>query len=227
MRVNRQAGDSYSGAQGQLVKALIIRNTGVNRQVQEYDLRGYHTSGPSPADSSVLPGDVVFVPESANLVYLLGEVRQPRVFAISEGLTLMRLLSQAGGFNEATARLRHVVITREISAAESKLMTFDVRKSLKTGTDMLLEPGDIIYMPRKRAVTLDQFIQRVTAPARSAMSFAQQVMSLYNMAYNTWYTKERFETMYGGGDDDRSTAAVEQALLEVQSAAQQLVPGTK
>ena len=167
MRVNRQGGDSFIAAQGQLVKALIIRNPGLDRQVLEYDLRGYNKPGPSPADAPVLPGDVVLVPESANLVYLLGEVRQPRVYAISEGLTLIRLLSHAGGYNESTARLRHVVITREISDTETKLMIFDVRKNMKAGTDMLLEPGDLIYMPRKKLVNLNDYIQRVTAPASS------------------------------------------------------------
>jgi ribosomal protein L16 Arg81 hydroxylase len=165
---------------------------------------------------------------------VLGDVWQQRVYAISEGLTLIRLLSQAGGFNESTARRRHVVITREINDTETKLMIFDVRKNMKAGTDMLLEPGDIIYMPRKKLVNLNDFIQRVTAPASSAMNFAQQVMGLYNSAYNTYYTKERFERLYGNNGQDSATATVERALIDVlslqstvQSSMQQLVPGAQ
>jgi polysaccharide biosynthesis/export protein len=230
MRVNQQGGDSYLGAQGQLVKALIIRHTGGDRQVMEFDLRGYRDPGQHQSDTPVLPGDVVLVPESANLIYLLGEVRSPRVYAISDGFTLIRLLSQAGGFNESTARLRHVVVTREVSDTETKLMTFDVRENMKAGTDMLLEPGDIIYVPRKKLVNLNEFIQRVTAPASSVMSFSQQVMGLYNQAYNTYYTKERFDLLYNNDNNTASPAAIlQESLTGVSSALsglQQLVPNT-
>ncbi|NIA15406.1 MAG: hypothetical protein GWP08_15170 [Nitrospiraceae bacterium] len=197
MRVSQRGGDSYMGATGQLVKATLIRPCGDDRQVLEYDISGFGKPGHSSAYTPVLPGDIVHVPESANLVYLLGEVRQPRVYAISEGLTLIRLLSLAGGYNESTARLRHVVVTREISDTETKLMTFDVRKNMKAGTDMLLQAGDIIYMPRKKLVDLADFIRRVTAPASAAMSFSQQVLGLYNQAYGAYYTKERYNLIYG------------------------------
>lgn len=216
MRVNQRGGDSFIAATGQLVKASIIRHSGFDRQVLEYDLRGFARPGPSPADTLVLPGDTVHVPESANLVYLLGEVRQPRVYAISEGLTVIRMLSLAGGFNESTARLRHVVITREINDTETKIMTFDVRENMKAGTDMLLQPGDIIYMPRKRLVNLADFIRRITAPASAAMSFSQQVMGLYNQAYNTYYTKERYDLMYGDNNrTDPSAAILQQNLTDL------------
>ena len=46
LRVNQQGGDSYVGAQGQLTKAVIIRHTGDERTVEEYDLRGLQEPGP-------------------------------------------------------------------------------------------------------------------------------------------------------------------------------------
>ncbi len=228
-RINQQAGDNYVGRQGQLVKAFLVRNTAEGRQVFEYDLRGYQEEGPNEADSPVYPGDVVYVPESANLVYVLGEVRQPSVYAISEGLTLLNLLSLAGGYNESTARLREVAITREVSDTETMIITFDVRAALKGGTDFLLEPGDIIYVPRKRLVNAQEFIQRVLAPASTGMSFAQQVMSLYQQAYATYYTKEQFDRIYN--NDTNSWAplqsSLQQTTLSLQgllNSATQLVP---
>lgn len=212
-RINQQSGDNFVGRQGQLVKAFLVRNTGEDRQVYEYDLRGYQEEGPNEADAPVYPGDVVYVPESANLVYVLGEVRQPSVYAISEGLTLLNLLSLAGGYSESTARIREVAITREISDTEITIFTVDVHEALKSGTDFLLEPGDIIYVPRKRLVNAQAFIQRVVAPASTGISFAQQVMSLYQQAYSTYYTKEQFDRIYNNGGGS--------SLLPLQSSLQQ------
>ncbi len=197
MRVNRQGGDSFTGAQGQLVKAAIIRPVGADRQIKEYDLRDWEKPGHRAAFTLVQPGDTVIVPEAANLVYLLGEVSQPRVYSITQGLTLIRLLSFAGGFNESTARLGNVAITREINDTETKIMTFDVRKNLKAGTDMLLQPGDIIYVPRKRLINAADFMQRLTAPASIAMGFTSQVMGLYTQAWDFWYTNDRYDLLYG------------------------------
>ncbi len=235
-RVNTQGGDSYVGSQGQLVKAFLVRNTGNERKVLEFDLRGFQKSGPSPSDTPVYPDDTVYVPESANLVFLLGEVRQPRVYAVSEGLTLIRLLSLAGGYNESTARIREVAITREINDMETKIITFDVREAMRSGTDFSLEPGDIIYVPRKRLVNAEDFLQRVIAPASTGMSFAAQIMSLYQQAYSVYYTKEQFDRIYNnsGNSGDALTSSLQslqqnllqntQSLQGILSGATQLVP---
>ena len=202
LRVNRQGGDSFTGAQGQLVKAAIIRTVGADRQIKEYDLRDWEKPGHQAAFTLVLPGDTVVVPEAANLVYLLGEVRSPSVYSITKGLTLIRLLASAGGYSESTARLRNVAITREISDTETKIMTFDVRENLKAGTDMLLQPGDIIYVPRKRLINAADFMARVTAPASIGMSFTSQMMGLYTQAWDVWYTDDRYRLLYGSNSND-------------------------
>ncbi|MFA6244744.1 MAG: polysaccharide biosynthesis/export family protein [Candidatus Hydrogenedentales bacterium] len=235
-RVNTQGGDSYVGSQGQLVKAFLVRNTGNERKVFEFDLRGFQKSGPSPSDTPVYPDDTVYVPESANLVFLLGEVRQPRVYAVSEGLTLIRLLSLAGGYNESTARIREVAITREINDMETKIITFDVREAMRKGTDFSLEPGDIIYVPRKRLVNAEDFLQRVIAPASTGMSFAGQIMGLYQQAYSAYYTREQFDRIYSNSRNsgDALTSSLQslqqnllqntQSLQGILSGATQLVP---
>ena len=85
-------------------------------------------------------------------------------------------------------------------------------------------------MPRKKLVNLNEYIQRVTAPASSVMSFAQQVMGLYNQAYNTYYTKERFDLLYNNDNNTASPAAIlQESLTDVSTALsglQQLVPAT-
>ena len=218
IRVNQQGGDSFLSATGQLVKATIIREHGEDREFLEYDLRGFGNPDASVGPfTPVVPGDIIHVPESANLVYLLGEVRSPSVYAISEGLTLNRLLTLAGGFNESTARYAQVILTREISDTETKVMAINVRENMKTGSDVILQPGDIVYMPRKRLVNLAEFIRRVTAPASVAMSFSQQVLSLYEQAYSAYYTDDRYELLYGNNRSGLSSARLQQNFAELQS----------
>ena len=214
LRVNQRGGDSFAGGQGELVKALIIRGDGFEREVMEFDLRGYRRPGPSPAETLVLPGDIVYVPESANLVYLLGEVGRPSVYSITEGLTMLRLLALAGGFNETTGRLKHVVLIRQISEKETKISQFDVKQMLRGAEDVLLEPGDIIYIPRKRLVNMATFVQQLVAPASTGMSFANQVMNLYSNAYNTYYTKDRFDLLFRNNQTVSSATIIQNAILE-------------
>ncbi len=219
IRVNQQGGDSFLSATGQLVKATIIRDRGQDRQFLEYDLRGFGDPDSSAGPfTTVLPGDIIHVPESANLVYVLGEVRTPSVYAISEGLTLTRLLTLAGGFNESTARYSQVILTREISDTETRVMAIDVRENMKTGSDVILEPGDIIYMPRKRLVNLADFIRRVTAPASTLMSFSQQVLSLYEQAYSAYYADDRYDLLYGNNNASGQLGAqLQQSAAQLQS----------
>jgi polysaccharide export outer membrane protein len=196
LRINLQGGDSYVGAQGQLVKALIIRHKDGNREVTEYDLRKMKQPGPHASDVTVLPNDIVYIPESVNLVYLLGEVGRPSVFALSEGMTLLPLLARGGGFRVETARLGQVVLIRQVDEEHTKVTLVNVKEILKTGQDIALSPGDVIYIPQKKLVKLQTFVSRLTGTISPVLSLQQQVLGLYMQAYDAYYTKERFNRLF-------------------------------
>jgi polysaccharide biosynthesis/export protein len=152
MRVQNQgnnSGSEYGTGLGTLTKAFIIRHEGGTRQVLECDLSGITNAGPHPSDVAIMPDDVVYVPEGVNLVYVLGEVQRPSVFQLTENMTLLRLLAQAGGHVETSARLAHVVLMRQVDGGMSEVSVLNVREFLKTGEDIRLQPGDILYIPRK------------------------------------------------------------------------------
>lgn len=188
LRIYQQGGDSFVGTQGQLIKALIIRHVEEGREVFEFDLRGITEPGRHSADVPVMPGDIVFVPESVNLVYVLGQAGNG-VFALTQGMTLLQLLATAGGFSESTARLEHVVLIREVDDANSEVQIVNLKKVLKTGQDPQLMPGDIIYLPRQRLVILQEFISRITGTITP-------VTNLYQELYDTYYTKERYDRLF-------------------------------
>jgi len=185
----------FIGAQGQLSKACILRRQNGERCVLEYDLSGLCKSGENPADAPVLPGDVVYVPEGVNLVYVMGEVLRPSVYPLTEGTTLLELLARAGGALERSARMRSVVLLRQVDEEKTEAMQIDLRKALKTGFSPRLRPGDIIYIPRGRLVRLYDNLMRFTRLTETV----SPLLDLYMQAYDAYYTEKTFDLLF---DDD-------------------------
>lgn len=197
------SGGDVVGAQGQLVKAFIIRHQDGERNVIEVDLRGLQEPGAHLSETRVLPDDVIYIPEGINLVYVLGEAGRQAVVPIIDGMTILQLIANTDGLQETTARLNQVVLMREMADGSRKVLLLDVRQMLRTGEDFLVEAGDIVYFPRRRMENLRSFVTRVTGTISPALSLTSQTLSLYQQAYDAYYTKERFDRLFsdvpGGG----------------------------
>jgi protein involved in polysaccharide export with SLBB domain len=79
-------------------------------------------------------------------VSVLGQVQRPGTFPYVEKLTLVQAISEAGGLNEL-AHARRVKLTRK---GPDGVGTYDVSvKAITEGRaeDILLQPGDIIFVP--------------------------------------------------------------------------------
>lgn len=201
-------GDSYVGLQGQLIKALVVRPTlDGGREVIEYDLRNAMEPGQHPADEPVYPGDIVYVPESVNLVYVLGEAGAG-VYALTQGMGVLELLATSGGFSTTRSRINHVVLIREVDAANSEIFIVNVKQILKTGQDVPLEPGDVIYVPRKLLVQAQEFVAQLTGTL-------YPIANLYQRAYDVYYTEERYDRLFDDNNAD-NTNAVLNTLQNVQ-----------
>ncbi|MCF6286483.1 MAG: SLBB domain-containing protein, partial [Candidatus Hydrogenedentes bacterium] len=224
LRVNQRGGDSFVGGQGQLVKAFIIRGTDEDRSATEYDLRGLEKGDSHEAQTLVLPGDTVFIPEGLNLVYVLGEVGRPGVRPLSEGMTLLQLLASSGGFRETSGRLKQVVLIREVNETETEVQLINIKKMLKTGTDIPVQPGDILYVPRKRLVNLGEFIGRSTGVVTPILGVTSQALGLYSQAWDAFYSKERIDLLYNSSDSSQiqTNLLLLDSLRQVGSAANAL-----
>ena len=93
------------------------------------------------------PHVTVILTERENLeVSVLGQVHKPGTFPYVEKLTLVQAISEAGGLNEL-AYARRVKLTRQ---GPTGVGTYDVSvKAITEGRelDILLQPGDIIFVP--------------------------------------------------------------------------------
>jgi protein involved in polysaccharide export with SLBB domain len=193
----RSGGEAYAATQGSLSKAFIIRSTQQAREVIELDLKYLTHKGPHPSEAPVYPGDIVYVPEGVNLVYILGEVRSPSVFQLGEKQTLSQVLAQAGGPSESTAKIGDIIVMRPVTETESDVLLVDYRKVLKTGVDFPITPGDVIYVPRKDIVRLQEFVSRLTGSI-------SPVLSLYSQFFDAYYAEERNRLLVETADDNPS-----------------------
>lgn len=221
LRVNQRGGDSFVASQGQLVKAFIIRGEQENRDVTEYDLRGLEEGGNHDTDTLVLPDDTVYIPEGLNLAYVLGEVGRPGIQPLSEGMTLLQLLSSVGGFSQSAARLKQVVLIREVNDTETNVQLINIKEMLKTGGDMIVQPGDIVYVPRKRLINLGEFISRSTGLVSPILGVTSQALGLYSQVWDAFYTKDRIDLLYNSDNSSQLQTNLQllDALRQVGSAA--------
>jgi hypothetical protein len=193
----RAGGEAFSPSQGTLTKAFIIRKGEGGRVVYEVDMRGITNTGPHPSEMPIVPGDVVYVPEGVNLVYVLGEVQSPNVYQLTKDQTLLQLLSRAGGLRESFARARHIVLMRPIDPERTQVSVLDFRAIVKSGEDILMQPGDVVYVPQKRLVRVQEFVQRFTGSI-------SPVLDLYTNAYNAVYLDRRTKAFLDSVETDQN-----------------------
>ncbi len=174
-------GGGSVGITGQITKAFVIRRVNGERQVLPFDLRGLGKPGDYQGDTPITYGDVVYVPEGVNLVYLLGESRAAVIVELTEGMTLLQMLALSGGFEASTAKISNLVLLRQSGEGTTDLLKIDLRAILKNKVpDLPLQPGDVVYIPRKTLVRLQEFVDR------SAGSVSQ-ILGLYTQAVDARY----------------------------------------
>jgi polysaccharide export outer membrane protein len=217
IRTTGSRNEQYVSQQGQLVKAFIIRHTADRRDVYSVNLQGITMPGPHPSETPVLPGDIVFVPEGLNLIYVLGEVRRPDVYHWTEGLTLLQLLAAVGGPTFVTGRMSEVALMRQVDDQNTKVLLLNVKQMLKTGQTITMQPGDVVYIPRKKLVRAQEFVGRISGTV-------SPILNLYTQAYDAYYTKDRFNRILDKNSSNGATLGVLQGLRDFTSAVNSVAP---
>jgi protein involved in polysaccharide export with SLBB domain len=107
------------------------------------------------------PEVTVVVRTFANrMVYIGGEVGQPKAIELAGDLTALSAILQAGGFMK-TARPESVVLLRNDGNNKPLIQTLDLKKALAQGNgDVKLQPFDVIFVPKSRIATVDQFVDQ-------------------------------------------------------------------
>jgi len=102
----------------------------------------------------------VMVVEFANrMVYVGGEVRQPRVINLWGRMTALQAIFEAGGPKD-TAQMKNIIIIRYKGDQQYDLLTMDLSNLQDRTTDFLLQPYDIVYVPKTTIARADAFVNQ-------------------------------------------------------------------
>nr|MBC8362755.1 SLBB domain-containing protein [Candidatus Desulfatibia profunda] len=102
------------------------------------DLKKLLEGGDVNANVPVLDGDSIYVPR-ASFVYVSGEVKNPGAYKITQGLTVLRSITVAGGFTPKAWKNKTKII-RKID---------NIEKTIDAKMDDLVMPDDILEVPER------------------------------------------------------------------------------
>jgi len=144
--------------------------TKLNNEIIPVDLEKLFLQNDLTQNYSLESGDSLFVPLSLeNNIYVLGEVRNPGLYPIKDECTVVKAITQAGGYT-ANARLKSCVVIRRFPTDEEgikmqiitlkdvkvirekyeQVIEINLVKILKDGEldqNIVLQPRDIVFLP--------------------------------------------------------------------------------
>lgn len=134
---------------GDLASAFVIRG----KDKIPVDLWKLIQKGDLSQNIMIKHEDTVVIPaggELQNAVYVMGEVNKPGVYSQPEALSLLRLVTLAGGFTKYAAPGRATLIRRD--GDKKILMKVDLKDIMndpKANEDLSLRPGDVLIVPER------------------------------------------------------------------------------
>ncbi len=127
---------------GSMRNITLARRSG-ERQI---DLLAFQLRGDLAQNPFVEEGLRIHVPPRSGSVTLAGAVRRPGEYEIGSTPSLRELLDMVGGLSHAAA-LGDARLTRVGSGDRKEAMALDLRSALTPPADVMLRPGDAIYVP--------------------------------------------------------------------------------
>lgn len=97
-------------------------------------------------------------------ILVTGEVLRPGPMEMPAQMSLMEAIGYSGGFNFVTANIKQVVVSRDLGDGSGKRTGYVVdMKDEYAGaitTPFMLQPTDIVIVPRTAVVEVNQFMQQ-------------------------------------------------------------------
>ena len=105
--------------------------------------------------------DAIFIASrNDNRVFVLGEVGAAGAYTWIGGLTLLEAIPLAGGYNRDAETSQVLIIKGGL--ADPKMLLVDAKSVLEEGRldqNVVLESGDIIYVPKTRLATVERYLE--------------------------------------------------------------------
>jgi polysaccharide export outer membrane protein len=146
------------GPDADLMRIQLIRRAGERRELNLF--RAVFQSS-AEDDPFLEAGDLVFIPSLSmgnRKVYVLGEVGSPGVVNIIDRMGLVEAIARAGGFT-SKGYMKGVVVLKRGPDGRADMRVADFKEMFKEGrleADVELQPGDIVFVPRRAIATLQE-----------------------------------------------------------------------
>lgn len=99
---------------------------------------------------------------SAQRIYVDGEVKKPGELALVESLTVLQAIAAAAGFDKG-ARLKRVFVIRRGPDGQPLILPLNLaraREGTDPSQDILLQPYDVVYVPRSRIANVNKWVDQ-------------------------------------------------------------------
>jgi len=129
-------------------------------------------------------GATVVVREFANRrVYVSGEVQTPGVLTLSGPLTVMQAVANSGGA-KADAALDSALLLRYQGSNKASVQVVKLKQIVKgRADDFLLQPYDVVYLPRTRIAQVDLFVdQYINSLVPRNLLFPYNINNVFSVA---------------------------------------------
>jgi len=107
--------------------------------------------------------DLVYVPEATErFVYVLGEVRTQGAVETTIPISVLNALARSGGVNQGTAKSKEIAVLRG-GLKDPKVAVVNFRRLVQgdVSQNIMVQPGDIIYVPTTALGKYNQFIEQL------------------------------------------------------------------
>jgi len=134
------------------------------------DLRGLYRGDEFVVNFPLQPNDVVYVPYNIdNVVYVMGQVAKPGAYPVSPNMSVVQALAQAGGPTDSASTAK-VSLARPSQNLEKDIDLDNLVKG-DGATNYSVEPGDIVYVP-KRGLAKFGYVMQQLSPVTQMLMFA-------------------------------------------------------
>lgn len=111
-------------------------------------------------------GDIIYIPAVKHQkIYVLGEVNKPQSMDIEEEMSIIDALTIAEGFTQNAVTRSIIVIRGDLGSQKGiRINLKQLQKKADLSQNILLQPGDIIFVPRNFVVDIERFVRILSTP---------------------------------------------------------------
>jgi polysaccharide export outer membrane protein len=125
-----------------LKRAYVLRK---GKKVKE-DFKKLFTDGDISEDFDIETNDAIFIPMFQDKsIYVMGAVNMPRAIEFREGITVMEVILEAGGFTKFASQNDTIIVRKEDGKdTKIRVKAKDLLKDADLSQNVRLKPGDYV-----------------------------------------------------------------------------------